>query len=332
MADRIFVAGAGSWGTALALHLDRIGHSVLLWTRDSEQADRIRSTRRNPGYLPGIILPESIAVETETSAAANCGLVLVAVPSRGVLEMADRLKQVGLRLGCPVVSCVKGLEYNTGRRMSEILSSALPAQPVAVLSGPSHAEEVALDKPTAVVLGAADPALAGRLREDLAGGHLRIYSSHDTAGIELGGALKNVFAIAAGVGDGLGLGDNSKAALVTRSLAEMIRIGTALGGERETFQGLSGVGDLMVTCFSQHSRNRRLGELLGRGTPLEEAEAILGQVAEGVPATESTLPLVDARQLRAPITRVVHQILFESLPAAEALRALMERDLRQELE
>jgi len=330
--QRVLILGAGSWGTALALHWWRCEKAVTLWTRDAAQARSMRESRRNAPYLPGVVLPREIEVTDTLAVQGDWLAVVVAVPSSGMRELAGKLAEGGLAAGVPMVSCTKGLEYATGWRMSQILAEALPACPVSVLSGPSHAEEVAMDKPTAVVLGAEERAVAERLREELAGGHLRIYSGHDVAGIELGGALKNIYAIAAGVGDGLGLGDNSKAALVTRALAEMIRIGVALGGEAATFQGLSGVGDLMVTCFSQHSRNRRLGEWLGGGIGREEAERRLGQVAEGVPATRSVSQLVGRLGLRAPIAEVVHRMLFNALSPSEALRELMERDLRHESE
>jgi len=330
MSDRVSIIGAGSWGTALAIQLGRVGHAVRLWTRSDEQARQMQISRRNQDYLESAELPESVEPITDLALVTDASVVLVAVPSVAMPEVAKALSRVGLEDRVPLVSCSKGIEHTSGRRMTEILAAQLPANPVAVLSGPSHAEEVALDKPTAVVVGASEPPVARLLQETLAGGHFRVYGSHDVAGVELGGALKNIFAIAAGIGDGLGLGDNSKAALVTRSLAEMIRLGVALGGERETFQGLSGVGDLMVTCFSRHSRNRRLGELLGQGTGLDEAVKLLKQVAEGVPATRSAYELVKAHALRAPLVEVVYRILFEGLAPREALRGLMERDLRHE--
>jgi len=330
MSERVAIIGAGSWGTALAIHLGRIGHEVRLWTRSVDQAREMQISRQNRDYLESAELPETVEPITDMALVGDAAAVLVAVPSVAMPEVAKAVSESGLSARVPVVSCSKGIEHASGRRMTEILAAHLPANPVAVLSGPSHAEEVALDKPTAVVVGAAEPEVARLLQETLAGGHFRVYGSHDVAGVELGGALKNIFAIAAGIGDGLGLGDNSKAALVTRSLAEMIRLGVALGGERETFQGLSGVGDLMVTCFSRHSRNRRLGELLGQGKGLEESIALLKQVAEGVPATRSAFELVSTHGLRAPLVEVVNRILFEGLSPSEALRALMERDLRHE--
>ena len=270
--EKITVLGAGSWGTALAVFLAARGGRVTLWGHDPAHIRLLRDTATNHKYLPGVALPAGVEPVSSLDAASDSDLVVFVTPSRGVREVAGRLAtSARLAPGAVLLSCTKGIEFGTGRRMSEILSEILPAHEAAVLSGPSHAEEVARHSPTALVLGAPRPETAVRLQTLFNAGALRAYSHDDVPGIELGGALKNIFAIAAGVSDGLGFGDNAKAALVTRSLAELIRLGSRLGGRRETFQGLSGIGDLMVTCFSRHSRNRAVGERLGRGVDGQHA-------------------------------------------------------------
>jgi glycerol-3-phosphate dehydrogenase (NAD(P)+) len=229
-----------------------------------------------------------------------------------------------------LLSCAKGIEKHTGDRMSQILREALPSNPVAVLSGPNHAEELALGQPACAVVGCEDGSVADALQELFSLPQFRPYTSTDLAGIELGGAIKNVYAIAAGIAHGLGLGDNAVAALVTRALAEMTRLGVALGGRIETFAGLSGVGDLLVTCFSEHSRNHRVGLALGRGKSLEEAIRDLGMVAEGVPNTLSIYEAAHRAGARTPIIDAVHSILYRNKPAAEALMELLSRDTRTE--
>jgi glycerol-3-phosphate dehydrogenase (NAD(P)+) len=225
---------------------------------------------------------------------------------------------------------VKGLEKGTGLRMSEILASIFPGRPIAVLSGPNHAAEVARSVPTASVIGTPSEEIGKHLQRIISTKTFRTYTSSDLVGIEVGGALKNIFAIAAGIGDGLGLGDNSKAALITRSLAELIRLGSALGGKRETFQGLSGVGDLVVTCFGRHSRNRRVGERLGRGETLGQIQHSMQMVAEGVPTTKSARECALKLEVKTPIIDEVYSILYENAPPSEAIERLLKRELRPE--
>jgi glycerol-3-phosphate dehydrogenase (NAD(P)+) len=232
--------------------------------------------------------------------------------------------------GCALVSFTKGIEQGSGLRMSEILAAALPGAPIAVLSGPSHAEEVALGMPTAVVLGCPDAALAAQIQRTMNSQTFRIYTSADVAGIELGGALKNVFAIAAGVSDGLGFGDNSKAALVTRALVELVRLGTALGGREETFRGLSGCGDLMVTCFSRHSRNRSVGERLGRGETPEQIAASMQMVAEGVPTALSAHECARRLNIQTPVIDAVYGLLYEKKSPREVLLEMLSREPKPE--
>ena len=328
----ISVLGAGSWGTALAVWLAGRGTEVTLWGHDPGHIARMRKTRRNEKYLPGAGLPEGVRPTAELADLAGSDLALFVTPSRALRDVAGLLAGVPLADGAVLLSCTKGIEFGSGMRMSEILAACLPRHEAAVLSGPSHAEEVVRQGPTALVVGAEQAATAARLQGLFNAGTLRAYTSDDLAGIELGGSLKNIFALAAGISDGLGFGDNAKAALVTRSLAELVRLGTRLGGRRETFQGLSGIGDLMVTCFSRHSRNRAVGERLGRGETLAEITASMPMVAEGVPTTRSVFAL--ARQLGAqtPVIDQVHAILYEGRAPADALRDLFMRDPRPERE
>jgi len=324
------ILGTGSFGTALARLLSSKLDSVELIGRDQAVADSINTTRHNSRYLAGIELPGNILASTATANAAKHPLVLFCVPTAATRETAKALAGYSLAPETVLLSCAKGIERSTGERMSEILREQLPANPVAVLSGPNHAEEIAACLATCAVIGAEDNALACRLQELFTAPHFRSYTSDDLAGIELGGAIKNVYAIAAGIAAGLKLGDNAIAALVTRALAEMTRLGTHLGGRVETFAGLSGVGDLIATCFSTHSRNHRVGLALGAGKSLEEATSSLGMVAEGVPNTLSIHETAQKAGVRTPIIDAVHAILYKGMPAARALHELLNRDPRPE--
>ena len=330
--EKIAVLGAGSWGTALAVWLAERGHAVNLWGHDPAHIEQLRATRHNDKYLPGTELPAAVTFTSRLTDAAGSDLVIFVTPSRALRAVAERLADVPLAPGAVALSCTKGIEFGTGLRMSEVLSQCLPALEAAVLSGPSHAEEVVRGGPTALVLGAERPATAARLQRLFNAATLRAYTSDDRAGIELGGALKNIFAIAAGIGDGLGFGDNAKAALVTRSLVELVRLGSRLGGRRETFQGLSGIGDLMVTCFSRHSRNRRVGERLGSGESLPGITASMAMIAEGVPTTRSAYALARQLDVETPVIDQVHGILYEDRAPSDGWRALFTRDPRPEQE
>ncbi|MBV9492126.1 MAG: NAD(P)-dependent glycerol-3-phosphate dehydrogenase [Verrucomicrobia bacterium] len=330
---RITCAGAGGWGTALALLACRNGHRVTLWCRRPELAAELSRSRLNEAYLPGVRLPAALRITPDLAEAVTRAEVVVwAVPSAGLREVATAVRAQGsLPATAVFVSAVKGIEPRTELRMSEVLKAVFPDHPVTVLSGPNHAEEVAQNIPAATVL--AGPAeLSHQLQRTLAAGRFRVYTSADLAGVELGGALKNVFALAAGMSDGLGFGDNSKAALVTRALAEMVRLGTALGGRRETFYGLSGLGDLTVTAFSRHSRNRRVGERLAQGEALAAVTASMRMVAEGITTTRAALELARRHGVDAPITQGVHAVLYEAEAVDRALQRLLERSLRSEEE
>ena len=303
---KIAVIGSGGWGTALAILLAERGLPVTLWGYEKEQVEALKSTRENRLFLPGVALPESIRPTSEMADALEAEVVLFVPPSKAMRSVAKNFAALNPPKSAVLLSCTKGIEQGSGRRMSQVLGEFFPENPMAVLSGPSHAEEVARKAPTAVVLGCRDHLVAKKLQRIFSTNAFRTYTSTDVAGIELGGALKNIFAIGAGVSDGIGLGDNSKAALVTRSLAELIRLGVALGGRRETFQGLSGIGDLMVTCFSRHSRNRGLGERLGRGESLAAVSASMVMVAEGVPTAASARECAQKLGVATPIIDEVY--------------------------
>lgn len=324
------ILGSGSFGTALAALLAPRVASALVIGRDEDVASAINSAHRNPRYLTDVPLPANVAASVTLADALSAPLILFCVPTSATRETASRLADLGLPRETVLLSCAKGIERNTGERMSQILRERFPDNPVAVISGPNHAEEIAAGLATCAVIGSQDDALACRLQELFTAPHFRSYTSDDVAGIELGGAIKNVYAISAGIAAGLGLGDNAIAALVTRALAEMTRLGVALGGRAETFSGLSGVGDLIATCFSRHSRNHRVGLALGRGVTLEKATGSLGMVAEGVPNTLSIHEAARRAGVRTPIIDAVHAILYRGMPAARALHELLNRDPRPE--
>lgn len=329
--QNVAVIGSGSFGTAVARLLQPRLESIHLIGREVAVADAINRSHRNSHYLTDIELATHVTAGTEMDGALLADLVIFAVPTSGTREAARSLATLGLPTHVPLLSCAKGVEMESGERMSEILHHVFPKNPVAVLSGPNHAEEIARGMATCAVIGSADRDLASRLQDLFTLPHFRSYTSDDVAGLEFGGAIKNIYAIAAGMAHGLGLGDNAVAALVTRALAEMTRLGTALGARPETFAGLSGVGDLVVTCFSEHSRNHRVGLAIGRGDSLETAVASLGMVAEGVPNTRSIHQLARRNGARTPIIDAVYRILYEQQPAAEAMRELLSRDPRPEL-
>ena len=328
----VSVIGAGGWGSALAQLLSTRGVPVTIWAHEPAQADEINSARTNKQFLPGVRLADAITATTDMAQAARGDLVVVVPPSQFLKSVSAQLSQAGVKSGAPLVCCTKGLEHHTGRLMTQVLGEFFPKNPVAALSGPNHAEEVARGTPAAAVVAADDHRLADRLREFFCTDSFRAYSSDDVAGVELGGALKNIYAIAAGISDGLGLGDNAKSALVTRSLAELIRLGTKLGGKAETFYGLSGLGDLIVTCFSVHSRNRGLGERLGKGETLADIQKSMVMVAEGVPTARSAYEEARKLGLDTPLLDTVHAVLFENLSPRDGLLQLLARDPKREHE
>ena len=324
------IIGAGSWGTALALLLHGKKIPVTLWGHDERHVLDIVNSHENTAYLPGIEVPKEILMTALLGDLSECDLLLLVTPSKAVREVAARLSASGVREGAVLLSCTKGVERGRGLRMSEVIAEHFPAHPLAVLSGPSHAEEVARKMPTCVVLGCGDGGIAQKLQRAFTAPFFRAYTSDDIPGVELGGALKNIFALAAGVSDGLGLGDNAKSAMVTRALVELARLGVALGGKRDTFMGLSGVGDLMVTCFSQHSRNRAVGERLGRGERLADIVASMQMVAEGVPTTYSAFECARKFGVETPIIDQVKAILDGAVSPAAAMARLLGRDPKPE--
>ena len=318
----ITILGAGSWGTALAVHLVRSGERVTLWARNPEVAGAIRSRRRNPWYLADVELPPALEATTDANAAlAAATLVIVAVPSEFFAATLARLAPVT----APVVSATKGLEPGRHRRMSEVVAEQWPGAAVAVLSGPTFAREVALARPTAAVIASRDDALAGELQHRLGSREFRLYTNRDVVGVEVGGATKNVIALATGLADGLGLGENARAALVTRGLAEITRLAAALGGEPATLAGLAGLGDLVLTATGTLSRNRALGMALARGTSRADAQGATRMVAEGVPTVASALALAERHGVTLPIASEVAAVLFEGKPPAAALASLLGR-------
>jgi len=326
------ILGSGSFGTSIAKLLSPRLDSIVLIGRDPETAAAINREHKNPHYLKDIALGENVHASIQLEDALAHPLLIFAVPTSATRETALKLSKAGLPKETVLLSCAKGIEKSTGGRMSEILREVFPANPIAALSGPNHAEEMATGLATCAVIGSMDPALSVKLQELFTLPHFRSYTSDDLAGMELGGAVKNVYAIAAGIAHGLGLGDNAVAALVTRALAEMTRLGTVLGGRMETFAGLSGVGDLIVTCFSVHSRNHRVGLAIGQGKTLQEAVTSLGMVAEGVPNTLSIYETARRLGVRTPIIDAVYSILYQEKPAPLAMQELLSRDPRPEAE
>jgi glycerol-3-phosphate dehydrogenase (NAD(P)+) len=321
----VAVLGGGSWGTAFAMLCARHRAAVRLVCHTPVQAERVARDRVNPAYLPGVRLSDDIEVTSADDRQALVGvdLLVLAIPSRVVGEMADMVARA-IVPGTAVLSLTKGLDPASGRRLSELWHQALgAATPFAVLSGPNHAEEVAERQPTAAVV-AGDPALGARVQRLLNGPDFRVYLNDDLVGVELCAAAKNVIAIAAGMADGLGFGDNAKASLITRGLAEMTRLGRAYGAHDATFRGLAGMGDLVGTCTSTHSRNRRVGELIASGLSSEEAEARIGQVAEGLWSVARLLELAERADVELPISREVAAAVAGK-PVAECMRDLMAR-------
>ncbi len=326
----ITVLGAGGWGTALAVMAHREGHTVNLWSPFEEEVASIRRSGEHKKLLPGVPVPPSIALTSDITVAASSDMVIMAVPSFAVGATAKQLDGV-IADGTLIVNVSKGLEENTFRRFTQVIGDALPTARVVALTGPSHAEEVARGVPTSIVCASEDIAAAEEVQELLMNSRFRIYVTDDTVGAELGGALKNVIALAAGICDGLGMGDNAKAALMTRGLAEVARLGTAMGARAETFAGLSGMGDMIVTCGSMHSRNRRAGMLIGGGKTPQQAVEEVGTV-EGYFAAETAFKLAQRMDVDMPITEQCYRICYENHQPHEALNALMQRPMRHETE
>jgi len=327
------VLGAGSWGTALAAMLAQRGLAVQFWGRDQVLMEDMARSRRNSRYMPGLPLPDLVTPVFDLSALNPADVVLFVTPSKGIRGVAQGLQQGGVLTGAEVlVSCTKGVELGSGKRMSEVLGEYFPEHALAAFSGPNHAEEIGQQKPSAGVVACADHDVAVRLQAAFTLPYFRCYTTDDIVGVEWAGAMKNPYAIAAGIAKGLNLGDNAIAALVTRALAEMVRLGVAKGARMETFSGLSGLGDLVVTCYSEHSRNHRVGRLLGQGQSLPEIMAGTRMVAEGVPNTESLWHCARAAGVRTPLLDEVYAVLYDGKSPKAALRELLERDPRPEVD
>lgn len=326
---RLAVLGAG-WGSALAVMAHRHGHTVTLWSPFEEEIAAIRRHGEHKKLLPGVPMPAAIGLTTDLACVAEANLVILAVPSFAIADTAAKMNPY-LRDGTIVVNASKGLQSGTHRRFSQVLRDELPGARIVVLSGPSHAEEVARGVPTSIISASEDIAAAEQVQTWLMNPDFRIYVHHDVTGVELGGALKNIIALAAGMADGLDIGDNAKAALMTRGLAEIARLGVSLGAQASTFAGLSGMGDLIVTCGSLHSRNRRAGILIGQGTAPQEAVRLVGTV-EGYHAAQAGWELAQAQGVQMPITEQVCRICYGGQPASASLQALMCRPCRHETE
>ena len=326
------VIGAGGWGTTLAGLLAERGHSVTLWARHAEYAAEMQATRENRIYLPGITIQPSIEITHDARALSAKELYVFALPCQATREVASELSGHISHDAGVYISASKGIEQKTLCRVTEIISNVLGVESsrTVALSGPSHAEEVARGVPTAIVVASEDNSIAREVQNAFFLPYFRVYSSSDVAGVELAGALKNVIAICAGITDGAGFGDNTKAALMTRGLAEIRRLGIALGAEEHTFSGLAGLGDLVVTCASKHSRNRFVGEQIGRGRKLDEILHSMKMIAEGVTTTESAWSLAKLHKIEMPIVHETYKILFEGKDPHEATTDLMTRDPKSE--
>lgn len=328
---KVMILGAGSFGVALALLCHNCGHEVTVWSHRREEAERLQVEREQKKLLPGVKLPQEIAFTATMEAAQACDLAILAVPSFAVRQ-TSRLLAPHLREGAVVACVAKGLEQGSYADFSTVIGEEIPNSPNVILSGPSHAEEVSRGEATSIVAASHNMEAAQKVQDWLMSPAFRVYVNDDVIGVELGGALKNIIAVAAGTADGLGLGDNAKAALMTRGITEIARLGVAMGGRQETFAGLSGIGDLIVTCTSMHSRNRRFGILVGQGVPVQQALEQVGMVVEGYSCTKTARELAARMGVDMPITEQTYQVLYEGKGTAEAMRDLMERPKKNESE
>lgn len=328
--SNVSVLGAGTWGCALAILLANKGHQVTIWTKIENEANQLKENRKNIKNLPGASLPDDIIITLDLEeACANKDLIVMAVASPYIRSTA-KIASPYIKKGQVLVNVSKGIEDGTLYTLSEVIKDEIPQADIAVLSGPSHAEEVSRGVPTTIVVGAETKETAHFIQDTFMTDVFRVYTSPDIIGIELGGSLKNVIALAAGVVDGLGYGDNTKAALMTRGMAEISRLGMKMGGKMETFAGLSGFGDLFVTCTSKHSRNWNAGYLMGQGKTMEEAMKQVNQVVEGVNSAKAALALAQKNEVEMPIVEQINMVLFEGKSAKDALADLLNRDKRKE--
>jgi glycerol-3-phosphate dehydrogenase (NAD(P)+) len=327
----VAVLGSGSWGTALAVHLARTGHRAILWGIETDELTAMARDRANQRYLPGVELPAGVEIEHDFGrAVASAGQLLVVVPSHAFREVLERLK-TALRPDQRLAWATKGFELSTGKLPHEVAREVLGAGvPTAVLSGPTFAKEVGAGLPTALTVASADEQYALELARNISGVNMRAYASGDMTGVEVGGATKNVLAIGAGISDGLGFGANTRVAMITRGLVEMMRLGVALGADRDTFMGLAGLGDLVLTCTDDQSRNRRMGLALAAGKNSEQAQREIGQVVEGVLAAKAVREVARRVGVEMPISEQIYRVLYEGLAPKDAVMALMQRTVRTE--
>ena len=323
--------GGGSFGTALGILLANKGDKVSIYDRDNTVVKDININKKNDRYIKDLVIPENVTAYNDLDKALeNADFVVLAVPSHIVRVMASNIKGK-LKNDAIIISIAKGIEENTNLRLSQVIEEELPNNKVVILSGPSHAEEVAFDIPTTVVVSSNDMDAAKKVQDLFINKNFRVYTNDDLVGVEIGGAVKNIIALAAGVCDGIGYGDNSKAALMTRGMAEIVRVGIKLGGKPETFLGLTGMGDLIVTCTSLHSRNRRAGYLIGKGEGTEKALEEVGMIVEGVKACKAFYNLKEELNVEMPITDVLYKIVFENKDPKEAVVDLMGREKKDEM-
>ena len=325
----VFIVGSGSFGTAMAMCLCKNGHNVAVWARSEEKAEELSKKHINEKYLPGIKIPEGVVFTHKAELCKDCDIIIIATPSHTVREVSGMISPYVCD-GKVVVSIAKGFDEEKYIRLSEVISEEIPNAVVAAMSGPSHAEEVCLSLPTTNVVACKNTEVAKYIQKIFSSNTFRIYTTDDLIGVELGGALKNVIALCAGISDGLGYGDNTKAALMTRGMAEIIRLGVAMGAKPETFSGLSGIGDLIVTCTSMHSRNRRAGILIGQGKDPDEAQKEVGMVVEGVKTAKAVHFLSKKYNVEMPISEEAYKVLFENAPVGECVINLMGRSVKDE--
>lgn len=330
--SKIGIIGGGSWGTALALLLNSNNHKVDMWIRDNNQVEQINRYRENKKYLPEVLIPEGIKVTSDIEKVIyDKEILVIAVPSHAVRQTLNDYRKF-INKDQILLNVAKGIENATLYRVSQIVHEILPKNSYAVLSGPSHAEEVARNIPTTVVVASHEKEIAEYIQDIFMGPYFRVYTNPDVTGVELGGALKNVIALGAGISDGLGYGDNTKAAIMTRGIIEISRLGEKMGANKNTFAGLTGIGDLIVTCTSMHSRNRRAGILIGKGEHIEKVTEKVGMVVEGIKTTKSAHELSIKYDVNMPITKEIYEILYEGKDVKNSVFNLMLRDKKHELE
>ena len=330
MCSTVTFIGGGSFGTSLVVMLAKKGLDIKVWDRKSSVVEDINIKRENIKYLANVTIPHNVkACLSLEEAVTNSDLIVLAVPSHAVREMSKSISSI-VKKEQIIVNIAKGIEESSLKRLSQVIEEELPNNPVVILSGPSHAEEIASDIPTTVVVSSTKMEYAKTVQDVFMTNKLRVYTNDDIVGVEIGGSVKNIIALAAGISDGIGFGDNTKAALMTRGMSEIIRIGTKLGGRSETFSGLTGMGDLIVTCTSMHSRNRRAGILIGKGLSADEAIKEIGMVVEGIKACRAFFHLKEQLEVEMPITDVLYRVLFEGKDPKYGVYELMNRDKKDE--